>query len=52
MRRPILVGFAEMSFGNSIPEVSLAQRAGKLSQPRQLFLQRSILWQQHADAVL
>ncbi len=28
MRRPILVGFAEMSFGNSIPEVSLRNEQG------------------------
>jgi uncharacterized repeat protein (TIGR01451 family) len=29
MRRPILVGFAEMSFGNSIPEVALRNEQGK-----------------------
>jgi uncharacterized repeat protein (TIGR01451 family) len=29
MRRPILVGFAEMSFGNSIPEVNLRNEQGK-----------------------
>ncbi len=28
MRRPILVGFAEMSFGNSIPEVNLRNEKG------------------------
>jgi uncharacterized repeat protein (TIGR01451 family) len=28
MRRPILVGFAEMSFGNSIPEVALRNEQG------------------------
>src|SRR5262249_33632249 len=28
MRRPILVGFAEMSFGNSIPEVNLRNETG------------------------
>jgi len=28
MRRPILVGFAEMSFGNSIPEVNLRNEQG------------------------
>ncbi len=28
MRRPILVGFAEMSFGNSIPEVALRDEQG------------------------
>ena len=28
MRRPILVGFAEMSFGNSIPEVNLHNEQG------------------------
>ena len=28
MRRPILVGFAEMSFGNSIPEVALRNQQG------------------------
>src|SRR5438105_7640939 len=28
MRRPILVGFAEMSFGNSIPEVALRNERG------------------------
>ena len=28
MRRPILIGFAEMSFGNSIPEVNLRNEQG------------------------
>ena len=43
-RRPILVGFGEMSFGNSIPEVNLRNEQGNFRSRMSFFYSGQFFW--------